>query len=89
MRAQPSNQTAVEYAQGEERRKRAAVAVEPSRRCIVLNRFVVVRQVGAQPALEEGREIGQARERVRRRTGDRAERRPRPAWHFARVSRFL
>jgi len=89
MRAEASIETAVEYAEGEERRNRAAVTVEPSRRCIVLNRFVVVRQIGAQSALQEGREIGQTRERVRRWTRDRAERRPRPARHFARVSRFL
>ena len=89
MRAQPSIEAAVENAEGEERRIRAAVAVEPSRRRVVLNRFVVVRQVGPQSALEEGREIGQARERVPRRMRDRAERRPRPARHFACVSGFL
>ena len=89
MSAESSIEKALEDAEGKQRRNGAAVAVDARRRHVVLNRFVIVRQTGAEPALEERGEIHQAGQRVSRRPRDRPDGSPRTADEPARVVRSL
>jgi len=89
MSTAPPIEIALEDAERKERRNGTAVAVEACRRRIVLNRFVVVGQVGTQPALEQRGQIHESRDRVRRRARDRSYRSARPARELARVARLL
>src|SRR5439155_20454137 len=56
---------------------------------IVLDRLVIVRQVGPQPTFEERREVRESRHVLRRTPRERSAERLRMPWRLSRVRRLL
>jgi hypothetical protein len=88
MNAETAIEKALEHSEPQQRWN-WIVALEPGRRNVVLDRFVIVRQVGTKTPLEQRGQIHEARLRVSRRARHRSDRFPGLGGELAGVARSL